>query len=81
MCLAVPAEIIEFLDDDRAMVSNGGATYEISLAFIDDAKLGDYVLVHVGYALSRIDPDEAKKTLALIDEMTAAGLADKEAKA
>lgn len=79
MCLAIPSEVIELLDDERATVDIGGAQHDISIAFVDDVSVGDYVLVHVGYALSRMDADEAKKTLDLIDEMNEAGA--KEAKA
>lgn len=73
MCLAIPSEVIELLDDDRAMVDIGGAQHDISIAFVEDVKVGDFVLVHVGFALSRLDPDEAQKTLDLIDEMNEAG--------
>ncbi|MDD4914927.1 MAG: HypC/HybG/HupF family hydrogenase formation chaperone [Methylococcales bacterium] len=70
MCLALPAQIIT-LDAaaDTATVSVGGVRVEVSMALIDDARPGDYVLVHVGYALSRIDEQEALKTLALFAEM------------
>lgn len=67
MCLAIPAEVIE-VDDDKAVVSLAGVKKEISLALVDDVTVGDYVLLHVGYALNKIDPDEARKTLALFAE-------------
>lgn len=73
MCLAVPARITHLLENDRAMVSVGGVSQEISLALVEACKVGDYVIVHVGYALSKLDPDEAAKTLALFDEYNAAG--------
>jgi hydrogenase expression/formation protein HypC len=67
MCLAVPA-LITAIDStsDLAQVALGGVTKEISLALVDAAEVGDYVLVHVGYALGRISPEEAEHTLALI---------------
>jgi hydrogenase expression/formation protein HypC len=69
MCLAIPAEILE-LDPttDMAVVSLDGVRRPVSLALLDDAEVGDYVLVHVGYALNRISPEEAAETLALMHE-------------
>ncbi len=69
MCLAIPAQIIALdKDTDMATVTVDQVTVEVSLALIDDITLGDYVLVHVGYALHKIDEDEALKTLALFAE-------------
>lgn len=68
MCLAIPARIVEKLDGDAARVDLGGVRKEISLALVDGAEIGDYVIVHVGYALSKLDPEEAAKTLALFEE-------------
>jgi hydrogenase expression/formation protein HypC len=70
MCLAIPAQILE-IDDatDTAIVSLGGVRKPVSLALVDDAVIGDYVLIHVGYALNRISPEEAERTLAMIQEM------------
>lgn len=69
MCLALPAQIVA-LDpaNNMATASVGNVKVEVSLALVDDAALGDYVLVHVGYALNKIDEDEALKTLALFAE-------------
>ena len=74
MCLAVPARVIA-LDPttDMATVALGAVTKEISLALVENTEVGDYVLVHVGYALGRISPEEAERTLALI--AAAGGLA------
>ena len=69
MCLAVPARVIELLDDDQAMVDLGGMRKSISLALVDDVAVGDYVILHVGYALNRLDPEEAERTLALFAQM------------
>jgi hydrogenase expression/formation protein HypC len=70
MCLAIPAQITE-LDSatEQAIVNVGGVSKTISLALIDDAVVGDYVLVHVGYALNIISLDEAQETLRLMEEM------------
>ncbi|MCK9623151.1 MAG: HypC/HybG/HupF family hydrogenase formation chaperone [Methylobacter sp.] len=69
MCLALPAKIVA-LDPstNMATASVGNVKVEVSLALVDDVALGDYVLVHVGYALNKIDEDEALKTLALFAE-------------
>ena len=68
MCLAIPARIVELLDGDQCRVELGGVRKEISLALVDDAAVGDYVIVHVGYALTKLDAEEAAQTLALIAE-------------
>lgn len=70
MCLAMPAKIVELRAADTAVVEMGGVRKSISLALLDGVELGDYVIVHVGYALQRLDPVEAQKTLALFDEMS-----------
>jgi len=68
MCLAIPARVVELMENDGARVDLGGVRKEISLALVDDVAVGDYVIVHVGYALSKLDPEEAAKTLALFAE-------------
>jgi hydrogenase expression/formation protein HypC len=70
MCLAIPARVAEIHDGDLAVVELGGVRKEVSLALVAEVAVGDYVIVHVGYALTRLDPDEAARTLAL---MAAAG--------
>ncbi len=72
MCLALPAQVQELLPDDMAMVMLGGVTKEVSVALVEDVAPGDYVIVHVGFALSKLDPEEAEKTLALFAEVAAA---------
>jgi len=71
MCLAVPARVIELKADDMASVELAGVRKDISLALVSGVCVGDYVIVHVGYALSRLDPDEAQKTLELFREIAA----------
>ena len=73
MCLAIPVKVVELGPQDTAIVDLGGVRKEISLALVEDVAVGDYVILHVGYALSRLDPEEAEKTLALFAELEATG--------
>ena len=73
MCLAVPARVVELLDGDDATIDVDGVRKRISLALVEGVQPGDYVIVHVGYALQRLDPDEAQRTLELFREVSAAG--------
>jgi hydrogenase expression/formation protein HypC len=75
MCLALPARITEIHDGDSATVTLGGVRKQVSLALVEGAEVGDYVIVHVGYALSKLDPAEAERTLALLTSLNAAGAA------
>lgn len=68
MCLAIPARVTEVLPDAMAKVSLDGVTKTISVALLDRVEPGDYVVLHVGYALARIDEAEAERTLALLAE-------------
>jgi hydrogenase expression/formation protein HypC len=65
MCLALPVRVVELVGESDAIVDLGGIRKQISLALVDGVEPGDYVILHVGYALSRLDPDEAARTLAL----------------
>ena len=69
MCLAIPAQVVELRPDDNALVDLAGVKKEISLALLDGVAVGDYVIVHVGYALNKLDPEEAEKTLKLFAEI------------
>lgn len=71
MCLAIPARVEEVTDTGHAVIDFGGMRKEISLALVDDVAVGDYVIVHVGYALQKLDRDEAARTLALFAEIGA----------
>jgi hydrogenase expression/formation protein HypC len=75
VCLAIPALVTELLPNDMARVSLDGVTKEISLALVEGVAVGDYVILHVGYALARLDAAEAERTLALLDEAAMAHLA------
>jgi hydrogenase expression/formation protein HypC len=57
--------VVELTGPDTARIDLAGVRKEISIALVDDVAVGDYVIVHVGYALARLDPDEAQRTLAL----------------
>ena len=69
MCLAIPVKVVELREGDQAMVDVGGVRKEISLALVDGIAVGDYVILHVGYAIQKLDPDEAERTLALFAEL------------
>ena len=72
MCLAIPGELISVSGkgdmDRKGKVKFGGVTREVSLAFVPEAVVGDWLIVHVGFALSRLDREEAERTLDLIRE-------------
>jgi len=74
MCLAIPGKVIEIKKEKdsifkMAKVSFGGIVKEVNLAMIPEAKIGDYILVHVGVAISIIDEEEAQKTLDILIQM------------
>jgi hydrogenase expression/formation protein HypC len=70
MCLAIPARVIAIGEQAQAQarVAVGGIIKDISLALVDDVAVGDYVILHVGFALSKLSPEEAEATLALFAE-------------
>ncbi|MEX3816073.1 HypC/HybG/HupF family hydrogenase formation chaperone [Paraburkholderia sp. BR13439] len=69
MCLAMPAQLIDRSDAETGVVELGGVRKTVSLALVPDVRLGDFVIVHVGFALGMIDPEEAERTLALFSEV------------
>lgn len=69
MCLAIPARVVEIGGADQATIELDGVRKDISLALVDGVAVGDYVIVHIGYALQKLDRDEAEKTLALFAEI------------
>ena len=72
MCLSLPGRVIEILDDAPfarlARVDFGGTLRETNLSLVPEAGVGDYVLVHVGFALSRLDPEEARRTFEALEQ-------------
>ena len=74
MCLAVPGKIISITGADlnrMGRVSFGGVVKAVSLAYVPEAQVEDYVVVHVGFAISKLDTQEAEKTLHYLDELNA----------
>lgn len=69
MCLAIPARVVELLPGNRAIVDLSGLRKEVGVDLVPDVQLEDYVIVHVGYAIGKIDPEEASLTLALFAEL------------
>lgn len=66
MCLALPAKVLQLDGPDTCTVDLGGVRQKVNLGLLDDVKVGDFVIIHVGYALTKMDPIEAEKTLALL---------------
>ena len=76
MCLGIPGRITEIRDQDglaMGKVDFGGVRKEACLAYLPEAKLGDYVIVHVGFAISRVDEEEAIRTLEILNSMGVIG--------
>lgn len=71
MCLALPARVVELVGLEQAVVDLGGVRKRISIALVGEARVGDYVIVHVGYAIGMLDPEDAQATLRLFAEMSA----------
>lgn len=73
MCLAIPGKIVSIEGENplekKGKVSFGGLLKEVSLAYTPDAQIGNYVVVHVGFALNIIDEEEAQKTLTILNEI------------
>ncbi|MBE9167961.1 HypC/HybG/HupF family hydrogenase formation chaperone [Pleurocapsales cyanobacterium LEGE 06147] len=73
MCLAVPGKIVSITEEDLLLrtgrVSFGGVIKEVSLAYVPEARVNDYVIVHVGFALSILDREEAERTLNYVEQM------------
>jgi hydrogenase expression/formation protein HypC len=72
MCLAIPARVIALPGPEQAVVDLGGIRKTVSIALVPDAAIDDYLIIHVGHAIGRIDPEEAALTLALFGELAAA---------
>ncbi len=73
MCLAVPGKIVEIYETNGLLMGKidfGGVVREVCLTFVPEAKVGDYTIIHVGFALNLIDEKEALETLTLLDEIS-----------
>lgn len=74
MCLGIPGRIVEIKDDAglrMGTIDFGGVRREVCLAYLDeDVQVGDYAIVHVGFAISKVDEDEAKRTFEILKEMS-----------
>jgi hydrogenase expression/formation protein HypC len=78
MCLGIPGKVVEIDDGGElrmARVDFGGVRKEACLAYVPEVEIGDYVIVHVGFAISRLDEEEAQKTLELLRMIDAEGMA------
>ncbi|HOO56968.1 MAG TPA: HypC/HybG/HupF family hydrogenase formation chaperone [bacterium] len=69
MCLAVPVKIIEILDIETAIFDIDGVGNEVNISLVEDLEPGDYVLVHAGFAIEKLDREEALKTLEMFEEI------------
>jgi hydrogenase expression/formation protein HypC len=69
MCLAIPAEVVELKENELALIDIGGARKQISMMLVDDVGVGDYVLVHAGFAIEKIDEEEAARTMELLRQL------------
>lgn len=69
MCLAIPARVVELRPNQQALIDLSGVRKEISIALVEPVEPGEYVIVHVGYAIGKVDPDEAARTLAMFAEL------------
>ena len=73
MCLAVPMKIME-VKEDSGILEMSGVTSEVNLSLIDTPQIGDYVIVHAGFAIERLDEEEAEKRLELFAELAKKGI-------
>ena len=71
MCLGIPGEVLSGSEEGlrSGRVSFGGVVKEVCLAYVPEARKGDYVIVHAGFAISRVDPASAARTLAYLEEI------------
>jgi hydrogenase expression/formation protein HypC len=72
MCLSVPVRVLEVHDAHWATVDMGGTSKRISIDLVEDVQPGEYVLLHVGFAIQKVDEEEARLTLELFDQMVRA---------
>jgi hydrogenase expression/formation protein HypC len=67
MCLSIPAKV-DVIEGEMAIVSVGGTKYNASLQMLDDVKIGDYILLHTGFAIQKLTPEEATESLKVFEE-------------
>ncbi len=79
MCLSIPGKV-KSVDGDKAIVSVGGTEYETSLQLLEDVKVDDYVLIHTGFAIQKLDEEEALETLRLFSELEESNNQDESSK-
>ncbi|WP_367607103.1 HypC/HybG/HupF family hydrogenase formation chaperone [Legionella sp. W05-934-2] len=71
MCLAIPAKIIHHFQDEMVEIDIGGVRRTVSIALVPNATIGDYLIIHAGYALTLLNEEEALKTIQLFEDMVA----------
>ena len=69
MCLAIPLQITRLVDANRAVVQQANTDLEVDTTLLDTAEVGDYVIVHAGFAIEKLDNDEAGERLAMFEEL------------
>jgi hydrogenase expression/formation protein HypC len=69
MCLAIPHEVVDVLDADRCLIRLGGATQPCFIGLVEDVRVGDWVVVHAGFAIDKIDPEDAAANLDLLAQV------------
>lgn len=69
MCLAVPMKIIEINEDRTGIAESGGVSRKVNLKLLDGCAVGDYVIIHAGFAIEKLDEEQAAKSVALFDEL------------
>jgi len=67
MCLGVPAKVIKIYDNGEGQVEYKGVKVKVNLMLLDDVKIGDWVIVHAGFAISKMHPEDAEQTLKIIE--------------
>lgn len=71
MCLAIPMKLLEVREDGTGLGDIDGSRYEVSLSLVAEPRTGDYVIVHAGFAIEKLDVEEANARLALFEELAA----------
>jgi len=73
MCLGIPARLVS-VEGDSGQAEFGGVKRRVALQLVPEAAVGDYIIIHAGFAIQRLDPEEAEKTLKLLEELSLLGL-------